>query len=293
VPTVQVGDIELFYELRRTADEPVVLLIAGLGGQMISWDEGLCDAIGRSGFGVLRFDNRDTGLSSSIESPGSPAELLAEIFTNPAAVAPYNLADMAEDAAGLLEALGIAEAHVVGVSMGGMIAQALAIAHPELVASLCSIMSMTGARDSGMPTQEALDVLMAPPPEGRDAYIDSQVVVWKVIGSPGFPFDEDGIRDRAARAYDRSFRPDGVLRQFVAIIASPDRTEALGSVSAPTLVVHGTEDRLVTPSGGAATAAAVPGARLLEIPGMGHDLPVAVWPELVEAIAANTRRRAS
>jgi pimeloyl-ACP methyl ester carboxylesterase len=284
MPAIQVGDVELFYELRRDGDEPVLLLVMGLGGQLTSWDEGFCDELVRAGFGVLRFDNRDTGLSTSFESHGTPD--LAGLLTGDTKV-PYDLADLAADAVGLLDALGIAEAHVAGISLGGMIVQTMAISYPQRLASLCSIMSATGAPGSLNPTEEALAVLLAPPAKSRQEYIDSEVVVWRVIGSPGFPFDEEAVRRKAAAHYDRSFRPDGIPRQLAAALASPDRTAALGSVRVPTLVVHGDDDPLIPVAGGVATADAIPGARLLRIPGMGHDLPPAVWPEIASAMADN------
>jgi pimeloyl-ACP methyl ester carboxylesterase len=287
--TLEVGDVELCYDLRRSGDEPVILLISGLGGQLISWDEPLCDLLVDQGFGVLRFDNRDTGLSTSFDSVGEAKLELSADMTVDRASAPYDLVDMAGDAAGLLGELGIAAAHVVGVSMGGMIAQQLAISYPERVLSLCSIMSMTGAPDSEPPSADALRVLIAPPPEGRDDYVENQVKVWKVIGSPGFSFDEARIRSRALAAYDRSFRPAGVGRQLMAVLASPDRTAALGNLRIPTLVIHGEEDPLVRPSGGTATAEAVPGSTIMRIPGMGHDIPQQIWRDVVTAIADNAR----
>jgi pimeloyl-ACP methyl ester carboxylesterase len=287
---IQVGDVELNYELRRKDDEPVILLVAGLGSQMISWDVELCDLFVESGFAVLRYDNRDTGLSTSFDALGAASiDVAAGAPVDPSA-APYTLLDLADDGAGLLAALGIDAAHVVGISMGGMIAQQLAISHPEKVLSLCSIMSMTGSPETEPPSDEALHVLLAPPPSGRDQYIDNQVEVWRVIGSPGFAFDEERVRARGADAYDRSFRPEGVGRQLVAILASPDRTEALGQVTVPTLVIHGDGDPLVRPSGGVATAEAVPGAELVMIPGMGHDLPKEMWSTIVSDIVANAKK---
>ncbi len=287
--TLEVGDVELCYDLKRVGDEPVILLISGLGGQLISWDADFCDLLISEGFGVLRFDNRDVGLSTSFDRAGAAKLDLSSGISVDAGSAAYDLVDMAGDAAGLLDALGIDGAHVVGVSMGGMIAQQLAISHPERVLSLCSIMSMTGAPDAEPPTAEALRVLIAAPPETRDRYIDDQVEVWKVIGSPGFPFDEGHVRSRAAAAYDRSFRPAGVGRQLLAILASPDRTGALGRVKVPTLVIHGEEDPLVRLSGGIATAAAVPGSTLLRVPGMGQELPTEIWKQVASAVAENAR----
>jgi len=284
MPAVVVGDVELFYELRREADEPVLLLVMGLGGQLTSWDEGFCEELRRAGLGVLRFDNRDTGLSTSFDWFGPP-NFEALLAGDP--TLPYTLEDLAADAAGLLDALGIERAHVAGISLGGMIAQAVAISYPHKVASLCSIMSATGAPGTLNPTEDALAVLLTPPAEDRQQYIDEQVTVWKVIGSPGFPFDEAAVRKKASAAYDRSYRPGGVARQLAAILAAPDRTIALGSLQMPALVVHGDDDALIPVIGGVATAEAIPGSRLLRIPGMGHDLPQSIWTEVASAIAHN------
>jgi pimeloyl-ACP methyl ester carboxylesterase len=284
MPTIKAGEVELFYELRRDGQEPLLLLIMGLGGQMTSWDPGFLDSLREAGFGLLLFDNRDTGLSTSFDAAGMPS--FEDLFAGKAAP-PYSIEDLAADAAGLLEALGVERAHVLGISMGGMIAQALAISRPDQVLSLCSIMSTTGAPNTGMPTEDAIEVLIARSPTDREGYVDNQVVVWKVIGSPGFAFDEEMIRAKAAASFDRSFRPDGVTRQFAAIIGAKDRTEGLSKLSMSTLVVHGDEDKLMTPGGGVATAEAVPGAKLMKIPGMGHDLPPEVWDEVAAAVAAN------
>jgi pimeloyl-ACP methyl ester carboxylesterase len=290
VPKIQVGEVELFYELDHEGVEPVLMLVAGLGGQLTSWDEGFCDDLRQAGFNLLRFDNRDTGLSSSFDSWGKASmDVPPDGLALSADKAPYTLLDMADDAAGLLGALRIAAVHVLGVSMGGMIAQQIAISHPERVLTLCSIMSTTGNWQVGLPTPEAMEALLATPPSDRAGYVDAQVEVWKVIGSPGFPFDEKRIRDKAEAAYDRSFRPDGVGRQLSAILASPERTEALGKLRMPTLVIHGEGDSLVTPSGGVATHEAIPGSKLLMIPGMGHDLPPEVWEEVVAAVVENAQ----
>jgi pimeloyl-ACP methyl ester carboxylesterase len=284
---LQVGDVEICYDLRHNGDQPLILLISGLSSQLISWDEDFCDLLSEAGFGVLRFDNRDVGLSTSFGRKDSGNEGPSSSFSFDPSNASYTVVDMARDAAGLLEGLGFDRAHVVGVSMGGMIAQALATAYPERVLTLCSIMSTTGDPDVGTSTPEALQVLLVPSPRDREGYIERQLAISKVIGSPGFPFDEARVRRRAGRAFDRSFRPDGVVRQVLAILASPDRTEALGHLEIPTLVIHGEEDPLVSLSGGEATAAAVRRSRLVTIPGMGHDLPPEVWPEVLTAIAAN------
>jgi pimeloyl-ACP methyl ester carboxylesterase len=282
MPRAHANGIDLEWEEFGDADDPPLVLIMGLGAQMIAWDDEFCSMIAARGFRVVRFDNRDSGLSTKID--GGPAPDLLAAFTGDTSSASYTLDDMADDAAGLLDALGIAEAHLVGASMGGMIAQTLAIRHPKKVQTLTSIMSTTGALDVGQPEPTAVALLLSPPPVTRDAFIEHTVATSRVLASPGFPFDEERIREVAARSYDRCFQPAGVGRQLLAIIASGDRTPALRSLRMPTLVIHGDADPLVTPSGGRATAEAVPGARLVVIPGMGHDLPRGVWATIVDAI---------
>jgi pimeloyl-ACP methyl ester carboxylesterase len=286
MPTVHANGIDLCDETIGSGDP--LLLVHGLGGQMIDWADDLCRKISDRGFAVTRYDNRDVGLSTKFDDKPPPD--LGAILSGDRSTAPYRVADMAADATGLIEALGLAPAHVVGVSMGGMIVQQLALDRPDLVRSLCSIMSTTGDPSVGRPSDAALQVLLTPPPTEREAFCDHEVETWKIIGSPGFPFDDTEVRRRAAAAFDRSFYPEGVARQLAAVIASPDRTEALGSVHAPALVIHGEDDALINVSGGRATAAAIPGAELLVIPGMGHSLPPEVWDQLVEAIVANATR---
>jgi pimeloyl-ACP methyl ester carboxylesterase len=236
------------------------------------------------GFFVILFDNRDCGLSSQFE--GMP-DLTRVMFGGDATSAPYRLEDMADDAAALLAELGVGRAHVVGASMGGMIVQALAIRHPDRLLSVCSIMSTTGDRSVGAPTGEAMTALLRPIATSREEAIEASIAGSRVIGSPKYPVDESVLRERAAEAYDRSYSPEGTARQLAAILSSPDRTEGLHGVAMPFLVLHGEDDPLVTLSGGEATAAAVPGARLVVYPGMGHDLPEDLWPDMIEAIVAN------
>jgi len=287
--SVIANGITIEYDTAGNLSDPPLLLVMGLGAQMIAWDDALVDELVKRGFFVIRFDNRDVGLSTWFDDAGVPdiGELMAEALSGDAKAA-YVLDDMAADAAGLLDALGIVSAHVVGASMGGMIAQALAIGFPSKVRSLVSIMSTTGARTVGNPHPDAMAALMAPPPATRDEAIEASVKAYGVFGSPGYPFNEQRVRDNAARAFDRGFHPDGVARQLAAVIASPDRTDGLRSVTAPTLVIHGEADPLVDPSGGKATAAAVPGASLWIVPGMGHDIPPALFPEMAERIAAHS-----
>ena len=283
-----VGGVELCYQLDGSRGDPLVLLVNGLGGQLIGWREGFLAALLERGVQVLRFDNRDAGLSTSFDgAPGFDADVARRRDRDAVA---YTLDDMADDAAGLLEALDIAAAHVVGVSMGGMIAQTLAIRRPDLVRSLCSIMSMTGADGVGTPTETAMAVLMRPPSTDRAGYVAAQLDSHRVLGSPSFPTAPEVVAERAGVEYDRSFRPEGTARQLMAILVSGDRTEALASVAAPTVVIHGDADQLITPGGAEATAAAVPGARLVMIAGMGHELPEGTWDQVADEIVANVRR---
>lgn len=282
MPTVTANGISIEYDTFGDPGAPPVLLIMGLGAQMTLWEPEFCQAIADRGYYVIRFDNRDIGLSSWFDDAGSVD--LGELLAGTAA-APYSLADMAADAAGLLDALGIESAHIVGASMGGMIAQTFAIDYPQKTRTLTSIMSTTGDPSVGQPAPDALSALLAPEPTSRDEAIESDVLLWKVIGSPGYPFDEARIRERAELNYDRSFHPSGVLRQLAAIITQPDRTQSLGSVNVPTLVVHGAEDPLVDPSGGQATFGAVPNAKLKIVPGMGHDIPTELNEESADLLA--------
>ena len=289
MPTCKSNGIELCYETFGDAADPPLLLVMGLGAQMIAWDVNFCEALVDRGFFVIRFDNRDVGLSSKFEGGGGIAEALARAAQGEPIQAPYLLSDMAADAVGLLDHLGIDRAHVVGASMGGMIAQAIAIEHPDRVRTLTSIMSTTGESEVGQPTPEAMARLMVAPPRTREEALDSAVAGAKVIGSPAH-VDEARSRAMAAAAYDRAFTPAGTARQLVAIAASGSRAEGLRNLDVPTLVIHGDVDPLVTPTGGHRTAELVPDAELLVIEGMGHDLPPALWPQVVEAITANTRR---
>lgn len=291
MPLADVNGIELYHEVFGEEGDPPLLLVMGLGRQAIAWDEDFCLALVDRGFRVIRFDNRDVGLSTKIDAPPLPLERIVAAFGGEPLDAPYRLSDMAGDAVGLLDHLGIEAAHVVGASLGGMVAQTMAIQHPERVLSLTSIMSSTGAPGVGTPTPEAAAVLLTPRPESRDEAIEFAVRSEQVIGSPE-EFDESRARARAAAFYDRCFYPPGTARQLVAVLASGDRTEALRRLDVPTLVIHGDRDPLVAPSGGEATADAIPGAELLVLEGMGHDLPPAYWPPIVEAITKLAARAA-
>ena len=282
--------IEIWFTTDGDPSAEPLLLIMGLGTQHIGWDEDLVALFVEQGFFVVRFDNRDVGLSSKpvTEEIDVIARILA-VASGQAVESPYLLTDMADDAVAVLDHLGLASAHVVGASMGGMIAQTLAIEHPERVRTLTSVMSTTGAPEVGQPDPSILPVLLGPAPTNRDEAVARGVAVSQAIGSPGL-VDEAAVADKAGRAWDRCAYPQGMGHQLVAIAASGDRTAALGALTVPTLVVHGDADPLVTPTGGHATAAAIPGAELRIVEGMGHDVPRAHWPSLVEAVTALTAR---
>jgi pimeloyl-ACP methyl ester carboxylesterase len=285
--SAHVNGIDIVYETIGDPSDPPLLLVMGLGMQLIHWDRELCEELAGRGFRVIRFDNRDAGRSTKIAAP------VPNIMRGMAGLrieAPYRLDDMADDAFGLLDHLGIEAVHLVGASMGGMISQTMAIRRPERVLSLTSIMSTTGERRAGRPKLRVWSVLTRRAPTSRDAYVEHFVRVFRMIGSKGFPVDEQRIREVAAVSFERGHHPEGAGRQLAAIIASGDRTERLRELRMPTLVVHGRADPLVPFRGGRATARAIPGARLLAIPGMGHDLPREVWPQVVDAIVETTER---
>jgi pimeloyl-ACP methyl ester carboxylesterase len=274
--------ITLCYETFGDPSDPTALLIMGLGTQMLAWQEDFCTGLADRGLHVVRFDNRDIGRSTHVA--GAPPTV-RQLLLRSKHAAHYTLGDMAQDAAGLLTELELAPAHVIGASMGGMIAQTLAYTHPHMVRSLVSIMSNTGSIRNGQPSIRLYSMFLGHPPRGRDAYIAHMEGVFARIGSSGLPRDVAETRAVAAASYDRDHDPSGPGRQLAAIIASGDRTAQLRHITAPTLVIHGTADPLVSASGGRATARAIPGARLMTVAGMGHDLPRAAWPQLITAIA--------
>jgi len=285
-------DIVLAYETFGPPGGEPLLLISGTGAQMLIWPEGFCAALVDRGFRVARFDNRDTGLSTHLTGASAPGWLTAML--RPSA-APYRLQDMADDAVAVMDALGWPDAHLVGASLGGMIAQALAIRHPGRVRTLTSIMSTPSARIATMPTLAAIRALAraaGTPVTSPDQAADRAVALKRIIGSPGYPLDEDMVRDIAARSFQR--HPDAEQaerddqRQRAAVIASGDRRPALAGLRIPALVIHGEQDPVIRPRGGRATARAIPGARLVTYPGMGHDLPAALWPSIVAEITAHT-----
>jgi pimeloyl-ACP methyl ester carboxylesterase len=291
VPDVQANGIQLSLQTLGDPADPALLLVMGLGAQLIDWPQEFCEQLAGRGFFVIRFDNRDAGLSTSRPEWGVPD--VRAIVAGDRATVPYLLTDLAADTAGLLDALGVRRAHVVGASMGGMIAQQVAIDHPDRVASLCSIMSTTGDRSVGRSTPEAAAVLGAAPAPDRATAVATAVAAARTIGSPRYPAPEEELLRRAEAKYDRGYNPLGTLRQYAAIIASPDRTAALHEVTVPTVVIHGADDPLISVTGGQATAAAVPGAELIVLEGMGHDLPRVLWPRIVDAIATNSERAAA
>jgi pimeloyl-ACP methyl ester carboxylesterase len=286
MPRAHGNGVELEYEtVGHQAGRPL-LLVQGLGAQLTSVEDGLCHELASRGFLVIRYDNRDAGLSTWFDQ-ARPVNLAA-VWSGDHSTLAYTLEDMADDAVAVLDAAGVEAAHVVGVSLGGMIAQLLATRYPERVLSLASVMSTTGDRAVGQPTGEAASVMMSPMPGDRERFIEQAVANARAISSgTAYPFDEEAVRRGAARGYDRAYHPKGTGRQLAAILAAGDRTPALGQIRAPTLVVHGEEDQVIGVSGGEATAAAIAGARLLRVPGLGHELPPGFWPTLADALVAN------
>lgn len=281
------GEIEICYETFGDPADPAILLIMGLGTQMLAWHEDFCTQLAERGFFVIRHDNRDIGRSTHLDHAPVPSLLqLARRDRN----APYTLADMAADSVGVLDHLGIEQAHIVGASMGGMIAQTVAIRYPQRALSLVSIMSNTGSFWTGQPALTMYALLLKPAPKERDAFIQRGVDTFTRIGGSGYEPDIEDLRDIATRSYDRGIDPRGSSRQLWAIVADRDRTPDLRRLRLPATVIHGADDKLVRPSGGRTTARAIPGAKLVEIPGMGHGLPRGAWPVIVDAIAETANR---
>lgn len=276
-----VGQLLISYEEFGDPADETILLVMGLGMQMIAWDEEFCRLLVDRGFHVVRFDNRDVGLSSKLSGRVNIAAGMIGLTGS----AVYTLDEMADDAAGLLDHLGVEAAHVVGASMGGMIGQKLAASRAGRVRSLVSIMSNTGKRRvAALPRPDAMRALLRRPPSSRDEFVEDMIKTFETIGSPAYPADPVRLRERVAASFDRCFYPAGVARQLMAVLASGDRTRELRRITAPTLVIHGEADRLVPPRAGRDTAAAIPGARLELIEGMGHDLPRQLWPRFAEMI---------
>lgn len=282
-------DVELCYQTFGDPSGDPLLLVMGLGGPMIWWDEEFCELLATKGFHVIRYDNRDTGRSSKQKGRVSRAALV-RAFTGQRVAAPYSISDLAGDAVGLLDHLGIESAHLAGISMGGMIVQTVAVEHPERVRSLTSIMSTTGKRTVGWQDPKLLPRLLARRSNDRDVYIDTAVAFGKTIGSPGYPEPHERAVKRSEDTYDRGLNPAGVMRHMMAVLTQPNRSKALHSLNAPTLVIHGLQDRMVHVSGGRATSAAVPGSELMLIDGMGHDLPEELWDTITDAMRRNADR---
>lgn len=282
--------MELEFETFGSPDDPTLLLVMGFTAQLTAWDDAFCHRLADGGRHVVRFDNRDCGLSTKLDGVDVdvPAVMAAAFAGLDAPPVPYTLSDMAADAVGLLDHLGVDRAHVMGASMGGMIAQVMAIEHPHRVRSLISVMSQPGDPDVGQPTPEAAAALLDPPPTEREAYLDSSAR-WLTWASRRYA-DPERVRRNAARDYDRSFYPEGAPRQLAAIYASGRRSDRLRELRVPTLVVHGRDDTLITPSGGFATADLIPGAHLLYLSDMGHDLPEPLWPVIIDAVLTHTEQ---
>jgi len=278
------GGITLCYETFGDPQDPAALLIMGLGTQMVAWQEAFCLQLAAHGLYVVRFDNRDIGRSTHLQGP---APSFAQLLRSSGEVARYTLADMARDTVGLLDRLELRSAHMIGASMGGMIAQTLAARHPARVRSLVSIMSSTGGRWVGRPALRSYPIFLRQAPREREAFIEHATRLFARIGSRGMPQDAEGVREIAALSYDRELDRSGTGRQLAAIVASGDRSAELERITAPTLVIHGSVDPLISPSGGRATARAIKGAQLTMIEGMGHDLPRVLWPRLIDMIAAH------
>lgn len=281
--------VELCYQTFGDPTAEPLLLVMGLGGPMTWWDAELCAQLAARGFYVIRYDNRDTGRSTRVAGRVRRSHLVRAFLGAPTR-APYSIADLADDAFGLLDHLGVDSAHVAGISMGGMIAQTMALASPDRVRSLSSIMSSTGRRSVGRQHPSLIPTLLASRGPDREAYIRGSITIWRLIGSPRFPQTEETLRKRAGDTFDRGISRAGVLRQMMAVLTQPDRTSALTGLSVPTLVMHGLADKMVHASGGRATAAAVPGARITLISGWGHDMPAPLFPTFADAIRSNADR---
>jgi pimeloyl-ACP methyl ester carboxylesterase len=293
MPRASANEIQIEYETFGNSSSSPLLLIMGLGGQLIRWPEVFCQELADRGHYVIRFDNRDTGLSSKIDEAGVPniMEVITATLRGSEITVPYKLKDMADDAIGLLDALSVEKAHLCGVSMGGMIAQTMAIGYPSRVLSLISMESSTGDPTLPNGSPEATSILMTPAPAERNAYIDHMEKVFTVLAGGSSLFDEEWERGKSADSFDRCYHPQGVARQLAAVISSGSRKQELGSVTAPTLVIHGSLDPLVPVEHGRATAEAIPGAELLVIDELGHGLSFPVlWPKIADAITAHTRK---
>ena len=292
MPTAKANGIDICYETVGDAGDPALLLVSGFTSQLVSWEEGFVRALADRGFRVVVYDNRDVGLSTHFDGVHVDLRAMAAVARaggDAKALVPYTLSDMGADGVGLLDVLGVERAHVVGTSMGGMIAQMIAIEHPERTRTLASIMSTTGESTYGRATKEANAALLTAPATERKAFI-AQTLAHSKLWSTRYHWDPEALAARAGRQFDRVFYPEGATRQLAAMIATGDRSKGLSALETPTVVIHGRQDTLIQPSGGERTADLVPDSRLLMLDGMGHDLPAPLWPAIVDAIVANAER---
>ena len=292
MPKAKANNIEIEYDTFGDPSSKPLLLVSGLGGQMIGWEEELCVKFVNKGFFVIRYDNRDIGLSTKFEEYGDPdiMKLFIASQKGEKLTPPYTMDDMADDAVGLLDALNIEKAHICGASMGGMIVQLITLRHPNRVLSLTSIMSTTGNPNLPPAKPEATQMLLKPLPTEREAYIEESLKRSRFFYGSGFPYPEDRARENAVKIYDRSFYPQGMRRQMIAIATTENRFSKLSSIKVPTLVIHGGDDLLIPVEGGKDTAELIAGAELIIIDGMGHSLPIETWPQVVDAIARNAEK---
>ncbi|MEP6658972.1 MAG: alpha/beta hydrolase [Acidimicrobiales bacterium] len=295
MPITKANGIDLFYETVGDVNDPTLLLVHGFTAQIVSWEEGFVRALADRGFHVVTYDNRDVGHSTHFDGVHVNLRSVAAAVRageDAGALVPYTLSDMGADGVALLDVVGAERAHVAGVSMGGMIAQTIAIEHPDRTRSLASIMSTTGELAYGRATDEANAAILSAPAAEREAYIAQSLEHWKIWASR-YHGGAEALTERLGRQYDRMFYPEGATRQLGAIIASGERSKGLSALEMPTVVIHGRQDTLIQPSGGERTAELVPGSRLLMLDGMGHDLPAPLWPAIIDAIVANAERSAA
>lgn len=291
MPVKEANGIQIAYEVCGDPSNPVVLLIAGLGAHMTCWNDDFCNALASKDFYVIRYDNRDVGLSSKIEglTADELMQKIGSVFMGEKITIPYGIADMASDGVELLNSLDIEKAHIVGQSMGGYIAQTICLNHPEHVTTLTSIFSHPGNRSEFVPTQEVMEVLLTPSPDDRSGYVDHMTKLLRIVFGSGLPFDEGFHRDLVGTYYDRCFYREGVMRQYLAIMTQKDRAEDLSQLRVPALVIHGDDDPMVPLAGGEATAAAIPNAKLAVFKGMGHIMPNlnAYWSDILNEMVAH------
>lgn len=292
MPSITANGISLEYDTFGQPEDPPLLLIMGLGSQMTRWHPDLCQMLAAKGLYVIRFDNRDVGLSTHLDAAGLPdmAAVMAAMLEGKPAAVPYGLEDMAADMIGLMDGLALPAAHICGASLGGMIAQTAALAYPERILSMTSIMSSTGNRSLPPATPEAMGALMSPGATDREGAARRTAEIAAIIGSPAYPAEPAELRERALADFDRASDPAGVARQMAAAATQPDRRSGLKALSLPALIIHGKADPLVPVEGGIDTHEAIPGSELMLLDGMGHDLPRALWPQITTGIAELARR---